>query len=119
SPDERKAAAEKILTDVGMAERMQHRPNELSGGQRQKVAIARALAVNPDVIVADEPTGNLDSASGEQILNIIKELHEKKGKTVLMVTHERYVAEKAEKILHLRDGMIVEREEITKKRRGG
>jgi putative ABC transport system ATP-binding protein len=119
SPGERKAAAEKILTDVGMAERMQHRPNELSGGQRQKVAIARALAVNPDVIVADEPTGNLDSASGEQILNIIKELHEKKGKTVLMVTHERYVAEKAEKILHLRDGTIVEREEITKKRRGG
>lgn len=108
--EERKAIAKKILTEVGLGDRMQHKPTELSGGQRQRVAIARALAVNPDVIVADEPTGNLDTVSGEQILEIIKELNKKQGKTVLMVTHEKEVAEMAHKILYLRDGKIVKNE---------
>ncbi|MBN2067951.1 MAG: ABC transporter ATP-binding protein [Candidatus Diapherotrites archaeon] len=114
SPAERRGIAEKILRDVGLAERMTHKPSELSGGQRQRVAIARALAVNPDVVVADEPTGNLDSASGEQILQIIKELHEGKGKTVVMVTHERDIALRAEKILYLKDGKIIGTEDTGK-----
>lgn len=114
---ERKQIAEEILEDVGLADRMHHKPSELSGGQRQRVAIARALAVNPEAIVADEPTGNLDSASGEQILGIIDELNEKKNKTVIMVTHERYVAERAQEIVHLRDGKIVETEKNSKAKR--
>jgi len=115
SVGERKRIAEEILLEVGLGQRMGHKPGELSGGQRQRVAIARALAVNPDVIVADEPTGNLDSASGEQILEIIRKLNEEKGKTVIMVTHERYVAEEAREILHLKDGKIVEKEKIAKR----
>jgi len=114
---ERKETAENILGDVGLGDRMHHKPSELSGGQRQRVAIARALAVNPDVIVADEPTGNLDTKSGEQILEIIKELNEKQGKTVLMVTHEQDVADLANSILFLRDGKIVEKKETKKRRR--
>ncbi|MCX6798508.1 MAG: ABC transporter ATP-binding protein [Candidatus Diapherotrites archaeon] len=114
---ERLQTAERILQEVGLGERMNHKPNELSGGQRQMVAIARAIAVNPDVIVADEPTGNLDSASGEQILEIIEKLHDENGKTILMVTHERYVAERAHKILHLKDGKIVKEEKNSKEKR--
>ena len=108
--EQRQEKAKKILEEVGLGDRMHHKPNELSGGQRQRVAIARALAVEPDVIVADEPTGNLDTASGNQILEIIKELNEKKGKTVLMVTHEPDVAKLAQETLFLRDGKIVEKE---------
>ena len=115
--DERRKIAEEILKDVGLEERMHHKPTELSGGQRQRVAIARALAVDPDVIVADEPTGNLDTASGDQILEIIKELNEKKGKTVLMVTHETDVAELAHQIIYLRDGKIVENHKTKQRRR--
>lgn len=114
SPAERKRIAEETLGDVGLHDRMHHKPSELSGGQRQRVAIARALAVNPDVIVADEPTGNLDSASGEQILEVIEELNEKRGKTVIMVTHERYVAKRASEIVHLKDGKIVKNEKNSK-----
>lgn len=108
--EERAAIAEKMLEDVGLKDRMNHKPNELSGGQKQRVAIARALAVNPDIIVADEPTGNLDSAAGEKIMEIIMELHKKKGKTILLVTHERYVAECAQRIIHLKDGKVVKNE---------
>ncbi len=115
--DERKKIAEKTLGEVGLGDRMDHRPNELSGGQRQRVAIARALATNPDVIVADEPTGNLDSISGDQILELIRELNEKQGKTVLMVTHESDVASMAHKTLFLRDGKIVKKKERKKRRR--
>lgn len=114
--EKRREIAEKILQEVGLGERIGHRPSELSGGQRQRVAIARALAVSPDVIVADEPTGNLDSVSGEQILEIIKNLNEKHGKTVLMVTHEEEVARMAQKIVYLKDGKIVKTEKQTRRR---
>lgn len=111
---EREKIAEQMLKDVGLGDRINFKPNEMSGGQRQRVAIARALAINPDVIVADEPTGNLDSESGNHILDILDELHQKKGKTILMVTHERDVGKRAEKIIHIRDGKI-EENEINKK----
>ncbi|MDD5162711.1 MAG: ABC transporter ATP-binding protein [Candidatus ainarchaeum sp.] len=111
---ERIEIATKILAEVGLEGRMSHRPGELSGGQKQRVAIARALAVDPDIIVADEPTGNLDSASGATILELIDKLNIDKGKTILIVTHERYVAERAQKIIHIKDGEI-ERTEITSK----
>jgi len=114
--NEREKIAEEILEDVGLSDRMTHKPTEMSGGQRQRVAIARALAVNPEIIVADEPTGNLDSVSGQQIIQLITELHEKKGKTILMVTHERDIAEVAQRIVNLRDGKIIENE-ILKKRK--
>ena len=111
---ERVARAKEVLEDVGLGDRMEHKPNELSGGQRQRVAIARALANSPDVIVADEPTGNLDSKSGDQVLEIIGELNKKQGKTVLMVTHERDIGKRAGKIVHLKDGKIVKNEIISK-----
>ncbi len=116
SPSERKEIAARALSQVGLSDRMDHRSSELSGGQRQRVAIARALAMNPDVIVADEPTGNLDSKSGEAILRIIQDLHERRGKTILMVTHEQYVSQLAERIVHIRDGKI-EKNEFTQKKK--
>ncbi|MBI2530584.1 MAG: ABC transporter ATP-binding protein [Candidatus Diapherotrites archaeon] len=115
--EKREETAKRLLAQVGLAERMMHRPDELSGGQMQKVAIARALAVNPDVIVADEPTGNLDSASGEIVLGMIDDLHYNENKTIVMVTHERDVAQRAERILHLKDGEIA-RDERNHKRLG-
>lgn len=114
---ERIDIAEKILKEVGLGDRMHHKPSELSGGQKQRVAIARALAVDPDIIVADEPTGNLDSQSGANILGLISELHEEHGKTILVVTHERYVAEMAERIVNIKDGSIIKVEEEPKNRR--
>ncbi|MBI4053305.1 MAG: ABC transporter ATP-binding protein [Candidatus Diapherotrites archaeon] len=106
----RKEIATKILQDVGLGDRMDHKPNELSGGQKQRVAIARALAVDPDIIVADEPTGNLDSKSGATILQLIENLNRDRGKTILIVTHERYVAERAQKIINIKDGEIISTE---------
>ncbi len=114
--DERKEIAEKILEEVDLGARMNHKPNELSGGQRQRVAIARALATNPDVIVADEPTGNLDTVSGKQILELISELNRKQGKTVLMVTHESEVAKLAHETIFLRDGKIIKNKKNGKRR---
>ncbi len=107
---EREEIARKKLEAVGLGDRIKHRPNELSGGQSQRVAIARALAVDPSIIVADEPTGNLDSKSGEQILEIIDRLYREEEKTIIMVTHENYVAQRAEKTIHLKDGKIINTE---------
>lgn len=103
---ERDKLAKKALEDVGLGDRMDHEPSQLSGGERQRVAIARALVNDPDVIFADEPTGNLDSESGEQVMNIINDLNEVKGHTVVLITHETYTAEYAERIISLMDGEV-------------
>jgi len=105
SKSERNARAEEVLTNVGLADRMDHRPNQLSGGQRQRVAVARALVNSPSIILADEPTGNLDSKTSVEILQLFDEIH-KAGNTVIIVTHEEDVAEKAHRIIRLRDGQI-------------
>ena len=102
---ERKRRAEEALTSVGLHDRAHHKPNELSGGQRQRVAIARALVTRPSLILADEPTGNLDTKTGDEIMIIVEELHEK-GNTIILVTHEEYIAEHAERIIRIRDGRI-------------
>lgn len=114
SEEERLETAKKRLEDVGLGERVHHKPSEMSGGERQRVAIARALAVNPDIIVADEPTGNLDSKSGKHVLEIIRELHEKQNKTILMVTHDPNVGAMAERMLQLLDGKIVGKKNLKK-----
>jgi putative ABC transport system ATP-binding protein len=114
SSHERKERAKQALVDVGLGDRMHHKPNELSGGQRQRVAIARALVTNPAIILADEPTGNLDSKTGEEIMALFHEIHGK-GNTIILVTHEEYIAEHALRIIRLKDGLI-ERDEVVEKR---
>ena len=104
---ERLQLSSKALTDVGLEDRMHHKPNELSGGQRQRVAIARALSNNPSILLADEPTGNLDSKSGEEIMTIFDALH-KNGHTIILVTHEDYIANHAHRTIRLFDGKITE-----------
>ena len=104
---ERLQLSSKALTDVGLEDRMHHKPNELSGGQRQRVAIARALSNNPSILLADEPTGNLDSKSGEEIMTIFDTLH-KNGHTIILVTHEDYIANHAHRTIRLFDGKIIE-----------
>ena len=99
--------ASKALESVGLSDRSHHRPNELSGGQRQRVAIARALVNNPSIILADEPTGNLDSKSGHEIMNILDDLHQK-GNTIILVTHEDDIAQHAHRVIRLLDGKITE-----------
>ena len=103
--EERKARAKKVLDLVGLSDRISHRPTQLSGGQQQRVAIARSLVNNPPVVLADEPTGNLDSKSGEDIMNMIKQLH-KQGSTVILITHDIDVANEADRMIKLRDGKI-------------
>ena len=103
--EQRSDRAKKILDDVGLGDRVSHKPNELSGGQRQRVAIARALVNSPSIILADEPTGNLDSKTSEEIMMLFEEIHSK-GNTVIVVTHEEDIAMHAHRIIRLRDGMV-------------
>ena len=105
SKKERVARATQSLTNVGLSDRMDHKPNELSGGQRQRVAIARALVNNPSIILADEPTGNLDTKTSVEIMQLMEEIHQK-GNTVIVVTHEEDIARRAKRIIRLRDGVI-------------
>lgn len=107
---ERIKRAKAALEKVGLSHRLYHRPNELSGGERQRVAIARALVNNPSLILADEPTGNLDSKAGQGIIEIFQKLHSE-GHTLIVVTHEKYVAGYSERIIHIKDGLL-EKEEI-------
>ncbi len=102
---ERRILAERAIERVGLADRMKHKPNELSGGQRQRVAIARALVFNPSLILADEPTGNLDSKTGSEIMEVLDELHDS-GQTIVLVTHEDYIARHARRAIRLMDGSI-------------
>jgi len=104
--DGRRQRAVKALQDVGLAERIHHRPSELSGGERQRVAIARALVNDPAIILADEPTGNLDSKTGEDVLRLLLDLNRERGLTLLLVTHDAGIAARAGRVVHLRDGSI-------------
>lgn len=102
---DRKARAKECLEAVGLGDRLKHKPSQLSGGQRQRVAIARALAVKPSIILADEPTGNLDSARGEEIMKLLKDLN-KEGITLIIITHDNAIAKQADRIINIKDGKI-------------
>ena len=107
SAKERRERAKKALESVGLGERVNHKPTELSGGQQQRVAIARALVTNPPIILGDEPTGNLDSKSGKEVMEIFKDLH-KKGNTIILITHDSDVAAQAERVVRIQDGKLYE-----------
>jgi putative ABC transport system ATP-binding protein len=109
--EERLTRAQEALSKVELGDRMHHKPNELSGGQRQRVAIARALVNNPSIILADEPTGNLDSATGEEIMNLFDRL-QAGGNTIVLVTHEHDIAARAHRIIHIRDGKVARDERV-------
>ena len=110
---ERKERATEVLNKVGLGDRLDHKPNELSGGQRQRVAIARSLVNSPSILLADEPTGNLDSKTGEEIMLLFEELY-KAGNTIIVVTHENEIAEHSRRIVRLRDGVIESDEKVAK-----
>jgi putative ABC transport system ATP-binding protein len=112
---ERKKLAREAIGRVGLTERIHHKPNELSGGQRQRVAIARALVTQPSILLADEPTGNLDSKTGDEIMALFDKL-QKEGNSIILVTHEDYIAEHADRIIRLRDGMVQKDELVQNKR---
>jgi len=114
--DKRRRRARRALEKVDLGDRIGHRPNELSGGQRQRVAIARALVTEPSILLADEPTGNLDSKTGVEILQLFKQLHDD-GQTIIVVTHDPTVADAGERIIHLLDGRIVRDEEVGTRRK--
>jgi putative ABC transport system ATP-binding protein len=107
-----RARAMEALEKVGLADRAKHRPTELSGGEQQRVAIARALVKNPPLILADEPTGNLDSRSGKEIISILTTLHKEQGVTMLMITHDTDIAHYCQRIIHIKDGLVVSREMV-------
>ena len=111
SLESRRKRASLVLERVGLGDRVNHKPNELSGGQRQRVAVARALANEPSIILADEPTGNLDSKTGEEIMVLFNQIHEA-GNTIILVTHEEYIAENAHRIIRLHDGLIASDEVV-------
>jgi len=113
---ERKRLSREALDQVGLGDRVHHKPNELSGGQRQRVAIARALVNKPSILLADEPTGNLDSKTGDEIMILFEELH-KKGNTIILVTHEEYIAEHAHRIIRIRDGAVEKDEFVDNKKK--
>jgi len=104
---DRSNRAKELLKMVGMEERMSHKPNELSGGQKQRVAIARAMANNPSIILADEPTGALDSKTGHMVMDIFHKLHEEQGKTIILITHSQELAKETQRIITISDGYIV------------
>jgi putative ABC transport system ATP-binding protein len=112
---DRKRRAMETLQHVGLGDRVHHKPNELSGGQRQRVAVARALVTRPSIILADEPTGNLDSKTGEEIMALFQELHDQ-GNTIILVTHEADIAEHAHRVVRLRDGKVETDELVTKRK---
>jgi len=100
--------AKEALVEVGLGDRISHRPNELSGGQQQRVAIARALVNEPAIIMADEPTGNLDSKSGDEIMELLMKMNQEKGTTLIIVTHDPEIAEQTQRIIHIRDGVVTD-----------
>jgi len=104
---ERKEKAEELLKEVGLKNRILHQPAELSGGERQRVALARAFANDPEVVIADEPTGNLDSVTGKRIMETLAEFHKREGKTMVIVTHDPKIAEYTDQVVHIQDGQIV------------
>jgi putative ABC transport system ATP-binding protein len=112
---ERRRRAQETLAHVQLGDRVHHKPNELSGGQRQRVAIARALVTNPSIILADEPTGNLDSKTGEEIMTLFEEIH-RQGNTIILVTHEADIADHAHRVVHLRDGLIESDVKVSKRK---
>jgi len=105
--EERRKRAESLLDSLGLKERMFHRPGELSGGEQQRIAIARALSNNPEIVVADEPTGNLDSATGKKIMEILMDLHKNEKKTIIVVTHDPTIANYSNQVVHIKDGELV------------
>ncbi len=109
----RKNRALEALSRVGLADRVNHKPNELSGGQQQRVSIARAMINKPAIILADEPTGNLDTRTGKEIMNLFEALNRNEGITILIVTHERDIAERAKRIIQIRDGEIIDEEVLS------
>jgi putative ABC transport system ATP-binding protein len=111
-PEKRRKRAKNLLEMVGIPEMAEHKPNEMSGGQQQRVAIARALANNPSIVLADEPTGNLDTVASEEIVNLMKKLNRENGTTFVVVTHDMEVAKKADRILRIKDGKLYKVEEI-------
>lgn len=105
--EKRKQRAEELLTSVGLGERLLHQPAEMSGGERQRVSIARAFANDPELVIADEPTGNLDSITGQKIMEVLVNFHQKEGKTIVVVTHDPHIAQYSEQVVNIKDGQII------------